>query len=351
MRQFYALACAVLALLGCSKSGDSASQGRINVYMFSEYIDPELVKAFEKESGIKVRIDVYEATEEMMAKLAQAGGAGQYDVLIISDHLIPVLARQGLIQPLDAAKIPNAKNVAAKFRNPPHDPTNKYCFPYQWGTMGLLYRKDKIAQPEPTWGLLLDPARQPGPFVLIDSMRDMLSVALKYQGHSLNSRDAAEVRAAGELVLAAKKSEKALGFEGGVGAKNKLIAGDGVIGIVYNGDAVRAIDEDPKLDFVLPREGSLIWVDEMTIPTGAKDAEHAHAFINFILDAKNGAQLSNFNRYATPNEASLPLIKKEDRENPAIYPAEEMMKKLEQFEDLGADAKIYDEVWTTIKAR
>ncbi len=346
----------LFAVAGCSRSSDTAASKpsaarQVNVYMFSEYIDPAIPREFEKATGLKVRIDVYEAPEEMMAKMQQAGGAEQYDVLVVTDHAIPVLAKLGLIRPLDPAKVPNRVNVAERFRSPPYDPGGRYSLPYQWGTVGLMVRKDRVRDLEPTWAVVFEPERQPGPVVLIDSMRDMLGAALKYQGHSLNSRDRRELQAAGELVLRAKKNAKTLGFEGGVGGKNKVVSGEAAVAIVYNGDAVRAADEEPNVGFVTPREGTLIWTDGMTIPARAPNPDGAHAFINYILDAHVGAQLSNFNRYASPNAASLPMIRPEDRRNPEVYPPEETMKTMEYVQDLGADNRLYDEVWTAVKAR
>ncbi len=358
MKLIHLLALALLLVSACSnKSGDAsapaAAPGKgneITVYMYSEYIDPEIPAEFEKQTGIKVKIDLYEATEEMEAKL-RAGGTSQYDMVVMTDHAIPVFAKQGLIQPLDMSKIPNRKNLAPRFQNPPFDPENKFSLAYQWGTMGLIYRKDQAAGFEPTWASIFDPAKQPATFVLIDSMRDMMASALKFQGKSINSRNPEELKAAGELILAAKKSPKCLGFEGGVGGKNKVVAGGAAAAVVYNGDAVRGIEEEAKSDFVVPREGTLIWVDAMVIPSKAPHAAEAHAFINYILDAKVGAQLSNFNRYATPNAASESLVNPDDRKSPVIYPGEEDIKKMEYLEDVGDDTRLYDEVWTSVKSR
>jgi spermidine/putrescine transport system substrate-binding protein len=214
-----------------------------------------------------------------------------------------------------------------------------------------MYRKSKLPNPQPTWALLFDEARQPGTFVLIDSMRDMLGIALKYLGYSLNTRNPEELKAAGEAILKAKKSKHSLGFEGGVGGKNKVLADAAVLAIVYNGDAVRATEEDKDVAFMLPKEGSVIWTDAMTIPSKAPHVDYAHKFINFILDAKVGADLSNFNRYATPNEASMPFITAQDRQDPAIYPTPNEMASLETIEDVGDDTRLYDEVWTAVKSR
>jgi spermidine/putrescine transport system substrate-binding protein len=319
--------------------------------MYSEYIAPELPEQFEAQTGIHARIDVYEATEEMMAKLQRAGGASQYDVVVVSDHAIPVLVHLGLLQHLDPGRIPNHRNISEQFRHAPYDPWDRYSVPYQWGTVGLMYRRDKIPHMEPTWAFLFDTTRQAGAFVLIDSMRDMMGVALKYSGHSVNSRDPNELRSAGEAVLKAKKSPNCLGFEGGVGGKNKVLARMATMAVVYSGDAIRAMDEDKDVGFVLPREGSIIWVDAMTIPARAPNLDGAHKFINFILDAQAGARLSNFNRYATPNAASLPLINPQDRANPAIYPPAEQVRTLEYLEDLGEATQLYDEIWTAVKSR
>jgi spermidine/putrescine transport system substrate-binding protein len=216
-----------------------------------------------------------------------------------------------------------------------------------------MYNKEKAGSRPVSWSMIFDPQQQIGKYVLMDSMRDMLGIALKYQGKSMNSRQAAEVRSAGDLVLAAKRSHNSLGFEGGVGGKNRVMAGEAAAAIVYNGDAIKAIAENPgaKVGFEVPGEGGIIWVDVMLIPSKAPNSEGAHRFINYILDPAVGAQLSNFNHYATPNAASMPQIKEEDRRNPGIYPGPEIMKKLEYLEDVGQDTKIYDEVWTSVKAK
>lgn len=337
-------------LAGCSKK-DTSKQ--VTVYMYSEYIDPEMLKEFEQQTGIKPRVDEYDNSEQMLAKLQQAGGVSQYDVIVVSDVTVPALVKEGLVQPIDRSRVPHAGNVDEKFRKPPFDPEGKYTLPYQWGTVGLMYNKGKAKSDDVSWAWIFDPARQPGAFVLMDSMRDMLGIALRYQGHSMNSRDPQEIKGAGDLILQAKKSNLSLGFEGGVGGKNRVVTGEAIAAMVYNGDALKAVAENPnaKLAFRLPKEGGIIWVDVMMIPAKSPNLDAAHKFINYILDAKAGAQLSNFNRYATPNAAAMPFIRDEDRTNAEMYPSDEMMKKLEYLEDVGKDTRLYDEVWTTVKAR
>jgi spermidine/putrescine transport system substrate-binding protein len=337
--------------LGLSERPARAAGGELNLFIWSEYIDPDVVADFEKQTGIKVKISLFESNDEAIAKLQTGGGVSQYDLVVPSNNVIPQMVALDLLQPLDHSKIPNFKNLMAQFKDPPFDKGNKYSVAYLWGTEGILYRKDKHPNLDPSWSVIFDEKKQPGPFLLIDEMRDMLGIALKYLGHSTNSTSAEEIKKAGELVLAAKKSSKALGFEGGVGGKNKVLAEVADLAIVYNGDAIRALDEDERVGFMVPKEGSILWVDLLVIPKKAPNPEAAHQFINFILDPEAGARNANFIRYATPNEAALPKIEPKDRENPAIYPSDEVLKSLEYGEDVGEASRIYDEVWTSVKSR
>ncbi|MCS7218554.1 MAG: spermidine/putrescine ABC transporter substrate-binding protein [Thermus sp.] len=338
----------VLAWLGVLLALALAQKGELRLFIWSEYIDPALLEAFTKQYGYRVRVDLYESNEEMIAKL-QAGGVSQYDLIFPSDFYVPSLIQLRLVQPLDQARIPNLKNLDEKFKNPPFDPGNRYSAAYQWGTTGLIYRKDRVAAP-PSWAVLFQEPK--APFVLMDSSREMLGIALRYLGFSVNTKNPKEVQQAGQVLLQAKRSRYFLGFEGGVGGKNRVVAGAAAYAVVYNGDAVRAADEYPdRVGFAIPKEGATLWVDSMMIPARAPNPEAAHRFINFILEPKVGAQLSNFNRYATPNKAALAYINPTDRKNPAIYPSAEAMKRLEFILDLGKDNRLYDEVWTAVKSR
>ncbi len=340
-----ALVCGLVALLPFSAS--AAPKNKLNLYIWSEYIDPEIIKSFEKKFDCKVTVDLYEDNESMIAKLA-AGGVSTYDIIVPSDYAVPIVAKRGLAQKLDHAKIPNLSNIDAKFLNPPFDPGNEYSAPYQWGTVGIYMRKKPGQEVDPSWGLVFDPKKQPGKFVLIDSMREAISSALKYRGLGVNETDPAKLKEI--LALLSEAKGRSIGFDGGVGGKNKVLSKVADLAIVYNGDAVRGMGEDPETVYFVPKEGSQIWLDSMMIPAKAPNKAMAEAFINYILDAEVGAQLSNFNQYATPNKAALDKITPEDRANEAIYPSAEIMAKLEYLQDLGEKTKIYDELWTRLKS-
>lgn len=238
---------------------------------------------FEKAFGIKVRLDIYENNEEMVAKL-QAGGVNQYDVIVPTDYILPVLINQNLIQPLDHSKIPNLKNLKPIFRQDGYDPGNRYSVAYQWGTVGLMYRKDRVSESAvQSWSVLFDSAKQPGPFWLIDSVREMMGIALIYQGDDFNSTNPKELKAAADLLVATKKTKNCMGFKPGVGGKNDVVSGTAAAAIVYNGDAIQSVTENPDtLAFVIPKEGSEIWYDSMCIPANAPNPDAAHKWIKKI---------------------------------------------------------------------
>jgi len=325
-----------------------AAPQKLNLFIWSEYIDPKLVAQFEKEQDCQVNIDLYEDAESMLAKM-QGGGVSLYDVVVPPDHIVPAMIKLNLLTPLRHENIPNLKNLDAKFASPPYDRGNRYTVAYQWGTVGVFARQPKGAAPlEPSWGLFFDPHQQAGSFVLIDSVRDLVGAALKYKGYSLNSTDPKQLKEARDLIIAAKK--RSVGFEGSVGAKNKVLAKSARLAIVYSGEGVRGMTEDKETVYFIPREGSQIWLDNLAVPAQAPHRDLAEKFINFILDAKVGAQLSAFTQFASPNKASRQFIAAEDLKNPAIYPPEDVINKLEFLEDLGGKTRLYDEIWTQVKA-
>jgi spermidine/putrescine transport system substrate-binding protein len=210
-------------------------------------------------------------------------------------------------------------------------------------------RKPKNKPLEETWGLLFDPQKQIGPFILMDTARETIGAALKYKGYSLNSVDPKQLKEARDLVLAAKK--RALGFENGVGGKNKVIAKGAAAAIVYNGDAVRGMEEDAETYFFVPKEGGEIWVDNLAIPAKAPHRDVAEKFINFLLEPETAAKVAQFSQYASPNRGAKALIDSKDLKNPAIYPTPDIMQKLEFLQDLGRKTRLYDEIWTQVKSK
>jgi len=324
-----------------------AAPQTLNLFIWSEYIDPEVVKDFEKQFDCKVNVDLYEDVEAMLAKV-QAGGAA-YDVVVPTDHIIPAMTKLKLLAPLRHENIPNLKNLDAKFASPPYDKGNQYTAAYQWGTIGVLARKVADKPMPDSLGIFFDPKQNAGSFMLIDSVRDMLGAALKYKGYSVNSTDPKQLKEARDVILAAKK--RCVGFEGSVGAKNKVLAKGAHAAIVYSGEGVKAMGEDAETVYFIPKEGGIVWVDSLAILAKAPHRDLAEKFVNFLLDGKVAARNSNFIQYSTPNKAAREFITPEDLANPAIYPPQDIMNRLEFLEDLGPKMRLIDEVWTQIKAK
>lgn len=325
-----------------------AANFKLNLFIWSEYIDPEIISDFEKRFDCKVTMDYFEDEASMLAKL-QAGGAAQYDVIVPPDHTVPALIKLRLIIPLRKANIPNMRHIDERFAHPWYDPTNNFTVPYQWGTMGIYLREPKEKPLPETWGLLFDPKLQPGPFVLIDSMRDCLGAALKYKGHSLNTTSSEELAEARDLLIKAK--QRATGFDGAVAGKNKVLSKHVVACIAYSGDAIRGMKEDKDTYYFIPKEGSQIWVDNLAICAKAPNRVVAERFLNFILEPQVGARLADFNQYATPNKAALAFVHPDNLKNHIIYPDRETMERLEMMKDLGKSTRLYDELWTQVKAK
>jgi spermidine/putrescine transport system substrate-binding protein len=340
----------ILLAIAAALSLAMAQGNTLQLYTWTDYIDPSIVKDFEKATGIKVRITYYESNEEMQAKL-QAGGVSQFDLVVPSDFIVPVLINLKLLQPLDKGKIPNLKNLDPKFANPPFDPGNRYTVGYLWGTVGLMYRTDIFKTPPASWNVLFDPGQQKGPFTLMDSPREMLGIGLRYLGLSVNTTDPAQVKRVIEVMLRAKQSRNFKGFQGGVSATKMLLSNQIVAAVVYNQDALRTAEGNPRYGFTIPREGSTLFIDNMAIPAKAPNPEAAHKFINFILDAQIGARLAEYQQSATPNAAAKKLLKPQMLKNPAIWPSEAQMKGLEFILDQGNNNRILDEAWTRVKSR
>lgn len=325
----------------------SGQAKELNLYIWSEYIAPDVVADFEREFDCKVNMSHYLNNEEMQAKLV-AGGVSQYDVIVPSDYIIPSLIGMNLLMPLDHSKIPNIENLNTLTKDPAFDKGNVYTVGWQWGTVGLIYNKSKFDGPVDSWKSIMESDKSTK-FMCFDTLRETVGAAAKYLGYSMNTVDPKELREIADLLIKAKKSPGFRGFEGCVGARNKVISGVIDIAMAYNGDAMRVLESNDQYAFCTPKEGSVIWLDSLCIPAKAPNAELAMEFLNFTLRPDIGARISGYAKYATPNKKSFELLSEKDRSNPVIYPPE--IIPLEYISDLGKNTKIYDELWKMVKTR
>lgn len=310
--------------------------GDLNFYNWSEYIDPELVSGFEEQYGVDVVEDYYDSNEAMLAKL-QAGSV--YDLIVPSDYMVGIMIDEGLLAELQRDAIPNLSNLGAVFADPAYDPGGVYSAAYQWGTTGLGVNLDVVGEDyEPSWGLVFNPdlvSTYPGGITLLNDPRETMGAALKYLGYSLNSTSEAELQEAADVIAGVKDYIAA--FDSDQYDEN-LVNGEVAVTHGYSGNFFAAFDDIDGWDtfaYVIPEEGATLWVDNMAVPANAEHPCTAHTFINYLLDAENGAALTNWNYYASPNEASNEFIDPDILGDETIYPSDELRQKLEIIEDTG----------------
>lgn len=334
-------------LVGCGGNSKAGENGTINVFNVGDYIDEDLIKKFQDETGIKVNYDVYDTNETMYEKVKN--NPGQYDIVVPSDYMIERMSKEGLLEEINLENIPNYSNIDDTYKGLPYDPDNKYSVPYMWGTIGIIYDADKVDGEITSWNDLWDTKYKDQVF-MFDSLRDTMAIGLKKLGYSMNSTDPKELNEAkDELIKQIKTMNTVLvGDEG----KQQVISGEKYIDTVWSGDAMYIMAQAPDTNFkyVIPKEGSNKWFDGLCIPKGAPNKEGAEKFINFLNDPENAKQNVDYIGYSTPNKAAYELLDNEIKNNPAAYPDKSILDNCEVFIDLGENVKLYGDAWTKIKA-
>jgi len=325
------------------------TDGELNLYNWSEYIDPELITQFEEQHGVDVIETFYDSNETMLAQI-QAGVV--YDLIVPSDYMVAIMIEEGLLMPLSLEAIPNVSNLGAEFQNLPYDPDGAYSVPYQWGTTGLGVDLSVVGEDfDPSWALAFDPdltASYPGGVSLLNDPRETIGAALKYLGYGLNETSEEALQEAADLIAAANVTV----FDSDQYPDN-LVNGEVAVSHGYSGNFFTAFfeAEDPdNFAYVIPNEGATLWTDNMAVTANAEHPCTAHTFINFIMDADNGAQLTNWTYYASPNEAAEASIVEEVLEDPAIYPDEATFELLEAIEDTGDDELLFTDYFNIARS-
>ncbi len=314
-------------------------EGELRIFNWSDYIAADTISRFEKEFNVRVIYDTYESNEEMVAKLV-AGGDG-YDIVSPSGYLVPVLIEGGLLQPLDHAVLGNWSNLLPLFVDAEADRGGRYAMPYQWGMTGLAYRRDLVATPPTSWGDLGASALR-GKVTMLDDGREVLGAMLKWRGHSVNSIDRAELDAALRDALAVKPNLRAYLS---ATVKGQLVSGDIAVAQLWSGDTRQAQLEESRIEFMMPREGTLIFTDYLVLPRRAPNRRAAHAFLNYVLRPEVAAEIAEQTGYGPVNGAAIGRMRR-----PVAAPDGDMLSRLEFQRDLGAATDLWDRLWTEIKA-
>ena len=333
----------LLAGLALAQAPAALAQQVVNIYNWADYLDEEVLRDFEREYGIRVIYNVFSNNEELHARL-RAGATG-YDLIFPSDYMAQVLIEEGLLQPIPREAIPNIVHIDERFLNPPFDPGNQYTVPYFWGTTGIGVNTRYVEEPYDTWDILWDPKYR-GRIAMLNDPRETFAVALKRMGASINSRDLAELEAARDMLVEQKPLVLTYDSDN---TEHLLASGEVWLAHGYSGDVLMAVDENPDIVYVVPREGSSLWMDVMAIPKGARNVDGALKLINFLLRPDVAARLSEAIRYPSPNRSSWELTSEEVMNDPMIHPPAEVFDRLEWLEDLGEFATVVDRLWTEVK--
>ena len=359
MKKLLALISGIIVIIVCLSLGvmrlnrtentqtNSSSKKVLNIYNWGDYIDPQLIKKFEKQTGYKVNYETFDSNEAMFTKIKQGGTP--YDIAVPSDYMIQKMAKEKLLLPLDKHKIKGMDNNDPQFLDLSFDKHNKYSVPYLWGTVGILYNKKMVDEPIDSWGVLWD-EKYKDSILMQDSVRDAFGVALKYLGYSLNSTDLDELQAAKNLLIEQKPLVQAYVIDQ---VRDKMIGNEAAIGVIYSGEAIYCQQENPNLDYVIPKEGSNLWIDSWVIPKNAENKEHAEEFINFLCRPDIAKMNFEYITYSIPNSAGQALIEDDYMRNSTIaFPDIDQLKNCETFNFLGDENEaLYNELWREVKAK
>ena len=346
-----AVICAVFVFGGFyyAQESNMMNSEKVVVYNWGEYLDPEVLTMFEEETGIDVVYEEFETNEILYPKISS--GAIAYDVICPSDYMIQRMIENNLLAEINFDNIPNIKNIGKDYmeQSRQFDPENKYSVPYCWGTVGILYNKTMVDEPITSWSVLWDEKYKDN-ILMQDSVRDAFGVTLKYLGYSLNSTDLDELTEARDLLIKQKPLVQAYVIDQ---VRDKMIGNEAAIGVIYSGEAIYTQKENPDLEYVIPEEGSNIWIDSWVIPKNAENKENAEKFINFLCRPEIALMNFEYITYSTPNSEARKLIEDEAIRNSEIaFPDLSKYDNLETFQYLGTEAdQTYGELWNQVKSR
>lgn len=350
MKKILAVLLSLVTVLSLTACGGE-KKPVLKVYNWGEYISDgsddtlDTIKAFEEKYDVKVQYDLFSTNEEMYTKIKS--GSVSYDVVIPSDYMISRMIKENMLEKLNFENIPNTEYIMDSFKNPAYDPNGEYTVPYTWGTVGLVYNKTMVDGELDSWNALWDEKYKDNILMFLNS-RDAFGIAEKLLGYSQNTTDEKEIRECADLL----KTQKAV-LQTYVMDEifDKMEIGEAAVAPYYAGDAVTMISENPDLAFVVPKEGSNVFIDAMCIPKGSANKDLAELFINFMCETEIGKANIEKICYSTPLSNVYDALPDETKNNSIIYPSEEILAKCESFINLPDETNLLmQDLWNEIIA-
>lgn len=332
-----------LLLFLTSCTGKNREQ--VVVFNAGEYMDMDLIKQFEKDTGIEVIYQTFQSDEEMFVKLTQS--ANNYDVVVPMDYMVEKLLKYDMLAPIDFSNVPNAKYIMDQYKNLPFDPEGKYTVPYFTSSFGIVYNKDMVDKPIDSWAELWDP-KYKGKIIMYDLPRLSMSVALQKLGYSINTTDMKEINQATEELIKQKPLVYAYLTDE---ARDVIIQGDAAMTVMYSGDALLMSKENPNLKYVIPKEGGNRQVDSLAIPKKAQNKKNAEIFINYFTDPKiSAANAEWMEGFTSPVKGVREMLPDYIKNSNEAYPDEKTLPKIEMFKDLEDYMEVYNNAWVKVLA-
>ena len=351
------LAACPLLLVACQSAGNdsasdtrdsSAGKGQVYIFNYGDYIDPDVLKQFEEETGIEVVYDTYDTNEEMYPIIES--GSVRYDVVCPSDYMVERMIQNELLEEIDYDKVPNAEYISDTCREfaDSFDPGNRYSIPYNWGTVGILYNSRMLPEGTITGWKDLWKSEYSDEIMMQDSLRDIYMVALKILGYSANTESESEIAEATQLLI----EQKPLVYKYATDAiRDFMINESAMLGVIYSGEVLYCQEENEDLQYVVPEEGTNVWFDNWVIPKNCQNKENAEAFIDFMCRPEIGLKTFEYLHYSTPNDGTLAMMSEADKADPSVNPDEKILERCEVYHDLGDDVnRMYNRYWKAFKS-
>ncbi len=319
----------VFSCTGCAESpasaGAAGDDDTLIVFNYSEYMDPEVIEQFTKETGIKIKYEEAVTAEEMYTKYK--AGAIKYDLLCTCDYMFKRLIEEGELKEADFSSFEYGKNIGDKYWDfaKAFDPDGKYALPYFWGTIGILYDKTRVKEPVDSWDVLFN-GEYAGDIIMQNSVRDTFAITEKYLGYSLNTTDKEEIQNTFETLLKQKSDVGAYLVDE---ARDEVVAGNAIMAVVYSGEAYLGHEYNENLEYVVPKEGSNVWLDAWGITKNCKNVEAAQKFLDYLC--REDVALKNFEYiyYLTPNDTVKDQLPEELQNDKTLFPDDESTKNCE----------------------
>lgn len=326
-------------------SSTGGGDNTLHVYSWSTYIDDDLLKSFEQETGIKVIADIYDSNETMLAKMV-AGGGKQYSIIYPSDYMVGQMAELNLLSPIDKERVPGYADLLAQWKSPSYDVDNTNSVPYAWGTTGLVYNTEVLTKPVTDWSYLWNNQKQlSGKMTLLNDVREVMGFTLKSLGFSNSTTDPKQIEAAYKKLAQLKPAVSSFTTDGW---RDQIVVGDLLLSHAYSVDGIDAMASNSKLKYIIPTSGATVWTDTMVIPKNAPNIDAAYKWIEYTVNPETAAVALARLKFATPNQKTLELLPSELRENPALIPPEAVLAKCEVLDNVDSATELYDRYWTQL---